>query len=102
MAETVEEERNAKNNADNVTIDTFCRSTVTINTQRKSANFANVWQISLEILAETIKGYKRLTIKSTINNSAYYHSEEYFSKRNPKSDLLIDSHTSDEKERKNT
>ena len=55
MTETEEEERNAKHNANNVTIDTFCHSLVSINTQRNIANVTNERRISSEILAETIK-----------------------------------------------
>ena len=54
----------------------FIQSPVTINTPRRIANVPNERQISLDILAETIKGFKGLTLQSTINNSAYYHSEE--------------------------
>ena len=55
MIETEEEECNAKHNANNVTIDTFWHSLVSINTQRNIANVTNERRISSEILAETIK-----------------------------------------------
>ena len=77
MAETEEVECYSKRNANNVAMDTFChQSPVTTNTQREIANVKNERQIPLEILAETIKGFNGLTIQSTINNSAYYDSEE--------------------------
>ena len=58
MAETEEEERDAKNNANNVTTDNFCQSLVTTNTQENIANIPNERQIYLDILAETIKYLK--------------------------------------------
>ena len=64
MSETEEEERDTKRNSNNVTIDTFFRrSPVTINTQGEIANVANERKISLDILAETIKGFNGLTIQ---------------------------------------
>ena len=41
MSETEEEECNAKHKANNVTMDNFCQSPVTINTQRNNANVVN-------------------------------------------------------------
>ena len=41
MAETEEGERDARRNANNVTMDTFLQSPVTINAQRKEANVTN-------------------------------------------------------------
>ena len=41
MAETEEEECDAKRNANNVTMDNFLQSPVTINTQKKDANVTN-------------------------------------------------------------
>ena len=76
MAETEYEERDAKCNANNVTLDTFSRSPFTTNTQVKITNVPNQRQIPLDILAETIKGFKGLTLQSTINDSKYYNSEE--------------------------
>ena len=77
MAETEEEEREAKRNASNVTMDTFCQSPVTTNIQGNIANVPNERQTSSKILAETIKGFKGLTLDLTLNDSTYYHSEEY-------------------------
>ena len=63
MSKTEEEEHNAKHNANNVTMNTFCQSPTTTNTQRKNTNVTNERRISLDILAEKIKGFKRLTIQ---------------------------------------
>ena len=52
------------------------------------------------ILAETIKSFKGLTLQSTINDSAYYNSEEDDAESNLKSDQLVATHTSDRKKRK--
>ena len=77
MSETEEEERDAELNSNNVTMDTFFhQSPVTTNTQGEITNMTNERRISLEILAETIKGYNGLTIQSTINDSEYYDSDE--------------------------
>ena len=76
MAKKDEEERDAKHNANNVTMKTFCQYPVTTNTQGNILNVLNGRRISSNILAETIKGFKVLTLNSTINDSAYYHSEE--------------------------
>ena len=54
MAETEEEERNSKHNSNNATMDTYCQSPVTTNTQRNNANVTNERQISSDILEETI------------------------------------------------
>ena len=50
------------------------------------ANVTNEWQISSDILAETIKGFNGLTIKSTFNDSTYCNSEEDDAESDPKSD----------------
>ena len=59
-----------------MTTDTFCQSPVTTNTQGDIANVTNERQISSEILVKTIKGFNGLRIQSTINDYAYYDSEE--------------------------
>ena len=71
--EREEEECDSKRNANNVTMDTFCQSPVMNNKQGKIANIPNERRISYNILVETIKGFKGLTLQSTINNSSYYH-----------------------------
>ena len=96
--ETEEEERNANN----VTMYTFYQYPVTTNIQRKNVNVPNERRISSEILAETIKGFNRLTLHSTINNYAYYNSDEDDAESEPKSDQLVANHTSDGNKRKVT
>ena len=100
MAETEEEERNVKHNTNNVDMDTFCQSPVTTNIQRNIASVPNERQMLSEILAETIKGFKRLTLQSTIKDSAYYNSEDDDAESNPKSNQVVATHTSDGKKRK--
>ena len=51
----------------------------------------------MDILAETIKGFKILTLHSTINDFAYYNSDKDDAEINPKSDPLVATHTSDGK-----
>ena len=55
MAETEEEEKYAKRNVNNVTMDHLYQYPVTINIQRKYANVKNERQIASDINAETIK-----------------------------------------------
>ena len=81
-------------------MDTFCQYPVTTNTQGNIANVTNERRISSNILAETIKGFKLLTLDSTINDSEYYNSEEDGAERYPKSDQLVATCTSDGKKRK--
>ena len=47
-----------------------------MDTQGNIANVTNERQISLNIIAETIKLFNGLTIQSTFNDYAYYNSEE--------------------------
>ena len=56
----------------------------------------------MEILAETIKGFNGLTIKSTIKNYEYYNSEEDDAESDPNSDPKEDTHTSGGKKRRVT
>ena len=56
----------------------------------------------MDVLAETIKGFKVLTLQSKINDYSYYHSEEDIAERDPKSDPLVATHTSDVNKRKIT
>ena len=55
MIETEEEEKDAKRNVNNVTMDTLFQYPFTINTQRKYANLTNERRITLDIHAETMK-----------------------------------------------
>ena len=59
-------------------------------------------QISSDIMAKTINGFNELTIQSTINDSAYYDSEEYDAESDPNSDPKVATHTSDKNKRKIT
>ena len=47
----------------------------------------------MDILAETIKGFNGFTAQSTINNSAYYNSEEDDTESNPNSDPKVATYT---------
>ena len=55
MAETEEEEKYAKCNVNNVTMDNLFQSPETINKQRNDANLSNERLIASDIHAETIK-----------------------------------------------
>ena len=77
MAVTEEEENDSECNTNNVTMDNlFHQSSFTTNTQGEIENVTIERRITLDILAETIRGFNGLTIQSTINDSAYYNSEE--------------------------
>ena len=65
---------------------TLYQTHVTTNTQGEIATVTNERPISSEILAETIKGFKRLTLQSKINDSEYYNSEEEDTEIDPKID----------------
>ena len=64
--------------------------------------FQNERQISSNILAETIKVFKGLTLDSTINDSAYYHSEEDDAEIDPNRNPKVATHTNGGKKRKVT
>ena len=98
VAETEDEE----SRANNMTTDNLIQPPVTTNAPREKTDVANERQISSDILTETIKGFNRLTLQSTINDSADDHSNKNFAKSDPKSDPLVTTHTSDRKERKIT
>ena len=80
--------------AKNLTMDDFCQSPVTTNTQGENANtiFTSERRNTLDMLAETIKVF---TIDSTINDSAYYDSDKDDAENDSKSDPLVAAHTSD-------
>ena len=99
MAETEEEERDAKYNANNAAMDNFIQSPVRTKTPRNIAKVQNERQIYSDSLAETINGFKRLTLQSTINDSADYHSDENDAESDLNSDQLVDTHTSDGKKK---
>ena len=98
VSETEEEECNANN----VTIDTFIQTPVTTNTPREKKDVTNERRISLDSLTETLKGFNRLTLQSTINDSAFDHSNKNVTKSEPKGDHLISTHTNDRKKIKIT
>ena len=50
-------------------------------------------QISSDIMAKTMNGFNELTIQSTINDSAYYDSEEYDAESDPNSDPKVSTYT---------
>ena len=85
-----------------MTTDTFIQPPVTTNTQREKTKVANERRISLGSLTEMLKGFNRLTLQSTINDSADDHSNKNVAKSDPKSDPLVATHTSDGKKRKVT
>ena len=78
-------------------MDTFCQSPDTTNTQVDISNFPNESQVYLSIQEENIKGFKGLTLQSTIKYSAYYHSEEDDAESDPNSDPKVATHTFDGK-----
>ena len=57
-----DEEKDAKRNVNNITMDTFFQSPVTFNAQKKDANVTYERLIASDILAETIKEFKGCTI----------------------------------------
>ena len=84
-------------------MDTFChQAPCTTNTQGENTNVINKRRISSEIMAETIKGFNGLTIQSTINDSAYYNSEEADALSGPNRDPKVDTYNSDGKKIKVT
>ena len=85
-----------------MTIYTFFQYPDTTNRQRKKTNITNERRIYSDILAETIKVFKRLALQSTINDSAYYNLDEDDAESDPKSDQLLATHTSDGKKIKFT
>ena len=101
MAETEDEERNIISYFDNVTMDTFCQAPVTTN-KKKNANVPNERQISFDIMAERIKIFNGLTLRSTNNDYGYYNLDEDDAESDSKGNQLVATHTSDGKKRKIT
>ena len=85
-----------------MTTETFIQSPVTTNTPRKKIDVPNGGRISLESLTETTKGFNRLTLQPTINDSSYYNSDKDDAKSNPKRNQVVGTDTSDGNERKVT
>ena len=100
-AENEAEESKIISDANNVTMNTFCQSSVTTNTQgdNKNAILTSERLNNLDALAETLKV---LTTDSTINDSAYYNSDKNDAEGDSKSDTLVATYTSDRKKRKVT
>ena len=99
MAETEEEEEDSEHNANNMTTDTFVHPPVTTNTQREKIDVANERRISSESLTETSEGFNRFTLQSKINDSVDDHSNKNVTESDPKSDPLVETHTSDGKKK---
>ena len=57
-------------------MDILCQYPVKTNKQRKRTNFTDERHMSLDILAETIKQFKGLTLQSTIKDAVYYNSDK--------------------------
>ena len=78
-----------------MTMDTFCESPVPIKTQGDNANaiLTSDRRDVSDALAESLEVLK---IDSTINDSAYYNSNQ----NDAKSDPLLATHTSDRKKKK--
>ena len=68
-----------------MTMDTFFQSPDTTNTQGENENtiFTSEKKNTSDMLAESLKG---LTLASTINDSAYYNSDEDDAESDPKKD----------------
>ena len=79
--------------------ETFIQTPITTNTPREKTDVENERRISSDSLIETIKGFNKLTLDSTINNSADDPLKK-IAKRDPKRDALVATHTSDVNERK--
>ena len=93
----VEETEEEECNTNNATTDTFIQPPVTTNTSREDTDVENERQISSDSLTETIKWFNKLTLDSTINDSADDHSNKNASKSDPKTNPLVATHTSDRK-----
>ena len=63
------------------------------NTQGEIVNVKNERRISSYILVETIKRFNGLTIQSTINDYAYYNSEEDDTESDTNRDPKVANHT---------
>ena len=100
MAEKEEEELNIILDANNMTMDTFFQSLTMTNSQEDIANVTIERYISLDITAETIKGFNGLALQSTINDFTYYNSEEDDAESYPNSDPKVATHISDGKKGK--
>ena len=113
MAETEEEERDAKHKSNNLTMDDLFNHSTILPSQGDIANMTSVHstissspgdissvkserRISLDILAETMNGFNELKIQSTINDSAYYDQEENDAESDPNSNPKVATYTTNE------
>ena len=89
------EERNIILDANDVTMDSFCQSPVTTNTQEENANaiLTSERLNNLDVLAETLKGL-------TISNAGYYNSDKNDAVGNPESNPKVATHNSYRKKEK--
>ena len=90
IAEEELDECNLTLDAHNMTMDTFCQSPVTTNTQGDNANTI----LTSERIKNSAVLAKMLKVL-TINDDAYYNSDENYAEGNPASDPKVDTHTSD-------
>ena len=75
-----------------MTTDTFIYPPITPNAPREKKDVENESQISSDSLTETIKGFNRLTLQSTINDSADDHLKKCRRKRSKKQSIGRYSH----------
>ena len=73
-----------------MTTDTFIQSPVTTNAPREKTDVANERQIYSDSTEERIEGFNKLTLQSTINDSADDHSNKNATESDLKSDLKSD------------
>ena len=72
-----------------MTTDPFIQPPVTDNTPREKAEVENERLISSDSLTEKIKVFNKLTLDSTINDSADDYSNKNVAKSDPKGDPLV-------------
>ena len=75
--------------------ETFIQSPVTTNTPIEKTDVANERQVYLDSPIETLKGFNRMTLQSTIKDFADDHSEKNDAGSDPKNDLVVATHSSD-------
>ena len=78
-------------------MDTFIQTPVTTNTPREKIDVASERRNSSDSLTETLTIFNRLTLQSTINDSADDHSNKNVAKSNPKNNQVVSTHNSDGK-----
>ena len=78
-----------------MTKDNFIQPPVTTNTLREKTDVANERRIYSGSLTETLKGFNRLMLQSTINDSADDHSNKKISECDPESNPSVATQTSE-------